>query len=39
MFRPLPMPAIDCLAHHVRQAQVAAGEEVFHQGEDGGATT
>ena len=35
MFRPLPMPAIDCLAHHVRQAQVAAGEEVFHQGEDG----
>jgi MFS family permease len=35
MFRPLPMPAIDCLAHHIRPAHVAAGEEVFHQGDDG----
>ena len=35
MFRPLPMPAIDCLAHHVRHAQVGAGDEVFHQGDDG----
>jgi MFS family permease len=35
MFRPLPMPAIDCLADHVRHAEVAAGEEVFHQGDEG----
>jgi hypothetical protein len=35
MFQPLPMPAIDCLAHHVGHAQVAAGQEVFHQGDDG----
>ena len=35
MFRPLPMPAIDCLADHVRQARVGAGEEVFHQGDEG----
>jgi hypothetical protein len=31
MFRPLPMPAIDGLALHVADAQVAAGDEVFHQ--------
>jgi len=35
MFRPLPLPAIDCLALHVEHARVAAGEEVFHQGDDG----
>jgi hypothetical protein len=35
MFRPLPMTAIDCLAVHVRHANVAAGHEVFHQGDDG----
>jgi len=35
MFRPLPMPAIDSLALHVRHAHVAAGQEVFHQGDDG----
>jgi MFS family permease len=35
IFRPLPMPAIDCLAHQIRHAHVAAGEEVFHQGDDG----
>jgi MFS family permease len=35
MFRPLPMPAIDCLALHVEHASVPAGEEVFHQGDDG----
>jgi MFS family permease len=35
MFRPLPMPAIDALALHVRHADVAAGQEVFHQGDDG----
>jgi MFS family permease len=35
MFRPLPMPAIDCLAHHVSHAELAAGKEVFHQGDDG----
>jgi hypothetical protein len=35
MFRPLPMPAIDCLALHVGHANVAAGQEVFHQGDDG----
>ena len=34
IFRPLPVPAIDCLAHHVRHAQVGAGDEVFHQGDD-----
>jgi hypothetical protein len=34
MFRPLPMPAIDCLAVHVEHAHVAAGQEVFHQGDD-----
>ena len=33
MFRPLPMPAIDCLAVHVEHAHVAAGQEVFHQGD------
>jgi MFS family permease len=35
MFRPLPMPAIDCLAQHVGHTQIAAGEEVFHQGDVG----
>ena len=35
MLRPLPMPAIDCLAVHVRHAHVAAGQEVFHQGDGG----
>jgi MFS family permease len=35
MFRPLPMPAIDSLALHVGHAHVAAGKEVFHQGDDG----
>jgi MFS family permease len=35
MFRPLPMTAIDCLAVHVAHANVAAGQEVFHQGDDG----
>jgi CRP-like cAMP-binding protein len=29
------MPAVDCLAHHVGHAQIAAGQEVFHQGDDG----
>jgi len=36
MFRPLPMPAIDELALHVDHVQVAAGEAVFHQGDQGG---
>jgi MFS family permease len=35
MLRPLPMPAIDCLAVHVGHAHVAAGQEVFHQGDGG----
>ena len=35
MFRPLPMPAIDFLALRVGHAHVAAGQEVFHQGDDG----
>jgi MFS family permease len=35
IFRPLPMPAIDSLALHVEQAEFAAGEEVFHQGDRG----
>jgi Cyclic nucleotide-binding domain/Major Facilitator Superfamily len=35
MFRPLPIPAIDSLALHVDHAKVAAGEEVFHQGDHG----
>jgi MFS family permease len=35
MFRPLPMQAVDCLALHVGHANVAAGQEVFHQGDDG----
>lgn len=34
MLGALPMPAIDCLAVHVQRAQVAAGEAVFHQGDD-----
>jgi MFS family permease len=35
MFRPLPMPAIDGLALHVGHADFAAGQEIFHQGEEG----
>jgi MFS family permease len=35
IFRPLPMPAIDSLALHVDHAHVAAGDEVFHQGDHG----
>jgi MFS family permease len=35
LFRPLPMPAIDSLALHVGHAHVAAGQEVFHQGDEG----
>ena len=35
IFRPLPMPAIDSLALHVDHAHVAAGREVFHQGDRG----
>lgn len=34
MLRPLPMPAIDCLAVHVQHAHVEAGQEVFHQGDE-----
>jgi MFS family permease len=35
MFRPLPMPAIDELASQVDKVEVAAGQEVFHQGDHG----
>jgi MFS family permease len=35
MLRPLPMPAIESLAVHVDHARVAAGQEVFHQGDHG----
>ena len=35
ILRPLPMPAIDDLALHVGHVQVAAGHEVFHQGDRG----
>jgi hypothetical protein len=35
MFRPLPMPAIDELALHVDKVELAAGQDVFHQGEHG----
>ena len=35
MFRPLPMPAIDLLALNVDHVEVAAGQEVFHQGDQG----
>jgi MFS family permease len=35
MLRPLPMPAIENLAVHVDHTEVAAGQEVFRQGEDG----
>ena len=35
MFRPLPMPAIDSLAAHVGHAHVAAGQDVFRQGDEG----
>ncbi len=35
MLRPLPMPAIENLAVHVGHAELASGEEVFRQGEDG----
>jgi MFS family permease len=35
MLRPLPMPAIENLAVHVDHAHVAAGRDVFHQGDHG----
>jgi MFS family permease len=35
ILRPLPMPAIDDLALHLGRVQVAAGHEVFHQGDRG----
>ena len=35
MLRPLPMPAIENLAVHVDHTEVAAGKDVFRQGEDG----
>jgi MFS family permease len=35
IFQPLPLPAIDNLAVHVGHAEVAAGQDVFHQGEHG----
>ncbi len=35
MLRPLPMPAIENLAFHIDHARVAAGREVFHQGDQG----
>jgi MFS family permease len=35
MLRPLPMPAIDELALHVDKVELAAGQDVFHQGEHG----
>jgi MFS family permease len=35
IFRPLPMPAIDNLALHVGRTSVAAGEDVFRQGDEG----
>jgi hypothetical protein len=35
MFRPLPMAAVDNLARHVEQADYAAGQVVFHQGDHG----
>jgi MFS family permease len=35
MLRPLPMPAIENLAMHVGHSELAPGEDVFRQGEDG----
>jgi hypothetical protein len=35
LFRPLPMPAIDELALRVDNVQLAAGQDVFHQGDHG----
>jgi Cyclic nucleotide-binding domain/Major Facilitator Superfamily len=35
MLRPLPMPAIENLAVHVGHTALAAGQEVFHQGDSG----
>jgi Cyclic nucleotide-binding domain len=35
LLRPLPMPAIESLAAHVGHTRMAAGEEVFRQGEHG----
>jgi MFS family permease len=35
MLRPLPLPAIDSLALHVGHVDFAAGQEVFHQGDQG----
>jgi hypothetical protein len=34
-FRPLPMPAIDELASRADKLEVAAGQDVFHQGDRG----
>lgn len=36
MFRPLPMPAIDLLATHIRYDDCSTGAEVFRQGDQGG---
>jgi MFS family permease len=33
MFRPLPMPAIDNLALHVDDVKIAAGHDIFQQGD------
>jgi CRP-like cAMP-binding protein len=35
MLRPLPMPAIENLAMHVGHSELAAGQDVFRQGEEG----
>jgi MFS family permease len=35
MFRPLPIAAVDNLARHVEQADYAAGQVVFQQGDHG----
>jgi MFS family permease len=35
MFRPLPMPAIDYIAMHLDNVNLAADEEVFQQGDHG----
>jgi CRP-like cAMP-binding protein len=35
MLRPLPMPAIENLAAHLEHSPVAAGQDVFRQGEVG----
>jgi len=33
MFRPLPMPAIDNIALHVDDVKIAAGHDIFQQGD------